>query len=61
VYGHLLKKPPVRPGDVVDMGDFIGLMGSSYDAAGGGYSTGVHLHFTIKVGGKAVDPMKYLP
>lgn len=61
VYGHLLKKPPVRPGDVVDMGDFIGLMGSSYDAAGGGYSTGVHLHFTIKVGGKAVDPMRYLP
>ena len=61
VYGHMLKKPPVRPGDVVDMGDFIGLMGSSYDAAGGGYSTGVHLHFTIKVGGKAVDPMKYLP
>ncbi len=61
VYGHMLKKPAVRPGDVVDMGDFIGLMGSSYDAAGGGYSTGVHLHFTIKVGGKAVDPMKYLP
>ena len=61
IYGHMLKKPPVRPGDVVDMGDFIGLMGSSYDTAGGGYSTGVHLHFTVKVGGKAVDPMKYLP
>ncbi len=60
-YGHMLKQPAVRTGDVVDMGDFIGLMGSTYDAAGGGFSTGVHLHFTVKVSGKAVDPMLYLP
>jgi murein DD-endopeptidase MepM/ murein hydrolase activator NlpD len=36
-------------------------MGSSYDARGGGYSTGVHLHFTIKISGKAVNPLKFLP
>lgn len=61
VYGHMLKKPFVRVGEIVDMGDLIGLMGSTYDAAGGGYSTGVHLHLTVKINGKAVDPLKYLP
>jgi murein DD-endopeptidase MepM/ murein hydrolase activator NlpD len=61
IYGHLLKKPFVYVGEIVDLGDLIGLMGSTYDAAGGGYSTGVHLHLTIQVNGKNVDPMKYLP
>jgi murein DD-endopeptidase MepM/ murein hydrolase activator NlpD len=61
IYGHMLKKPPVRAGDAVAAGDLIGLMGSTYDRAGGGYSTGVHLHFTIKVDGKAVNPLKFLP
>jgi murein DD-endopeptidase MepM/ murein hydrolase activator NlpD len=61
IYGHLLKRPPVRVGDSVSAGDTIGLMGSTYDARGGGYSTGVHLHFTIKVNGKAVNPLKFLP
>jgi len=61
IYGHMLKKPVVQVGNIVDMGDLIGLMGSTYDAAGGGFSTGVHLHLTIKVNGKYVDPLKYLP
>ena len=61
IYGHMLKKPVVHVGDIVDMGDFIGLMGSTFDAAGGGYSTGVHLHLTIKINGKYVDPLNYLP
>lgn len=61
IYGHLLKKPVVHVGEIVDMGDLIGLMGSTYDAAGGGYSTGVHLHLTFKINGKYVDPLKYLP
>ncbi len=60
-YGHLLRKPSVEAGDEVEAGDLIGLMGSTYDRAGGGYSTGVHLHFTIKIGGEAVNPLKYLP
>ncbi len=51
----------MRVGEIVDMGDLIGLMGSTYDAAGGGFSTGVHLHLTIKINGKYVDPLKYLP
>ncbi len=61
IYGHMLKKPVVRVGEIVDMGDLIGLMGNTYDAAGGGFSTGVHLHLTIKINGKYVDPLKYLP
>jgi len=61
IYGHLLKRPPVHSGDTVSAGDLIGSMGSTFDASGGGYSTGVHLHFTIKVNGKAVNPLKFLP
>jgi murein DD-endopeptidase MepM/ murein hydrolase activator NlpD len=36
-------------------------MGSTFDRAGGGYSTGVHLHFTVIIGGRAVDPLNVLP
>lgn len=61
IYGHLLKKPRVRAGDMVDLSDPIGLMGSTYDARGGGYSSGVHLHFMIKVNGKAINPLRFLP
>jgi murein DD-endopeptidase MepM/ murein hydrolase activator NlpD len=60
-YGHLASRPNVRNGQQVNAGDRIGLMGSTYDAKGGGYSTGVHLHFTVKLNGKAVNPMRYLP
>ncbi|HET9222555.1 MAG TPA: M23 family metallopeptidase, partial [Roseiflexaceae bacterium] len=61
IYGHMLKKPPVSAGESVDVGALIGYMGSTYDRSGGGYSTGVHLHFTVKVNGKAVNPLKFLP
>jgi murein DD-endopeptidase MepM/ murein hydrolase activator NlpD len=61
IYGHLIKKPPVKLGTAVEAGEIIGYMGSTFDRSGGGYSTGVHLHFTIKVNGKAVNPLKFLP
>ncbi len=60
-YGHLASQPSVRVGARVNAGDRIGSMGSTYDRRGGGYSTGVHLHFTVKRNGKAVNPMRYLP
>lgn len=60
-YGHMSTRPSVGVGQYVNAGDRIGSMGSTYDRKGGGYSTGVHLHFTVKVGGKAVNPMRYLP
>jgi murein DD-endopeptidase MepM/ murein hydrolase activator NlpD len=61
IYGHMLRQPSVRVGQSVDAGDPIGLMGSTFDRSGGGYSTGVHLHFTIKINGSVVDPLKFLP
>lgn len=60
LYAHMLKMPPVVEGDTVAAGDLIGWMGSTYDRRLGGYSTGVHLHFILKVNGKPVDPLKFL-
>ncbi len=61
VYGHLIADPVVSVGDTVKAGEVIGYMGSTYDLKGGGYSTGVHLHFEVRVNGQAVDPLKFLP
>lgn len=60
-YGHLYAQPIVKVGQQVEAGQQIGLMGTTYDASGGGFSTGVHLHFTVKVNGRAVNPLNYLP
>jgi murein DD-endopeptidase MepM/ murein hydrolase activator NlpD len=60
-YGHLISRPVVGTGEEVAAGQLVGYMGSTYDRAGGGYSTGVHLHFTVLLNGKAVNPLLYLP
>ena len=44
----------VKVGDTIERGDRIGDMGNT------GRSTGSHLHYEIRVGGKAVNPMKYI-
>lgn len=61
LYGHMIDYPTVSVGEYVPVGSVIGYMGSSYDPYGGGYSTGVHLHFEVKVNGANVDPLIYLP
>lgn len=61
IYGHMMSRPVVRVGDYVKAGQLIGYMGSTYDRAGGGYSTGPHLHFTVKLDGVPVNPLNYLP
>ncbi|MDJ1014878.1 MAG: DUF5930 domain-containing protein [Paracoccaceae bacterium] len=52
-YGHL-SKFRVSVGDRVSRGDRIGDMGNT------GRSTGTHLHYEVRVDGKAIDPMKYI-
>ena len=54
LYGHC-SKVYVRSGQTVKQGDVIAAVGST------GRSTGNHLHFEIRVNGKAVNPRNYLP
>ena len=51
-YAHN-KENNASVNDVVKQGQVIAVMGSTGD------STGVHLHFEIRIDGKAVDPGKY--
>lgn len=53
IYAHL-DSISVKPGQKVEKGMEIGVMGST------GRSTGVHLHFEVYKNGKLKDPMSYL-
>lgn len=52
-YGHM-SAIRVKVGDRVSRGDRIGDMGNS------GRSTGTHLHYEIRIGGRAVNPMTFI-
>ena len=52
-FAHL-NRIDVKPGDRVSKGDLIGGMGTT------GKSTGVHLHYEIRIGGKQINPINYL-
>ena len=52
-YGHLSKRN-VNEGDRVKRGELIGLMGST------GRSTGSHLHYEVRIDGKAVNPVPFM-
>lgn len=52
-YGHL-SRILVSPGQRVTRGQQIGRMGST------GRSTGTHLHYEVRVDGRAVNPMPFL-
>jgi len=53
VYGHL-SRALVRPGDQLQKGAALGLVGNT------GRSLGPHLHFEIIFQGRATDPLSYL-
>lgn len=52
-YGHL-KEYLVRPGQAVQRGELIGLVGST------GRTTGAHLHYEVKSKGLTINPYRYL-
>jgi murein DD-endopeptidase MepM/ murein hydrolase activator NlpD len=49
-----LSRIRVNVGDKVSRGDRIGDMGNT------GRSTGTHLHYEVRVGGTAKNPMTYI-
>ncbi len=55
LYAHMLRLA-VRTGQRVRRGQVIGYVGAS-----GRGAYGVHLHFELKVNGRAVNPLPYLP
>lgn len=52
-FGHLLEAA-VKPGDKVERGQVIGTIGST------GRSTGVHLHYEVRVHGIPENPRKFI-
>lgn len=55
VYAHLKEGTVrVKEGESVRRGQVIGIMGTT------GTSTGVHLHFEIRINGERVDPLLYI-
>ena len=52
-YGHL-SRLNVAAGQAVHKGDLIGYVGTT------GRSTGPHLHYEVRIGGVAVNPVPYL-
>ncbi|GGO28167.1 M23 family metallopeptidase [Deinococcus humi] len=54
IYGHM-SQTAVVPGQTVQTGQLLGYVGCT------GICTGPHLHFEVRLGGQAVDPLALLP
>lgn len=55
LYAHMVTgSSPLQPGQVIDVGDFVGMVGNT------GASTGDHLHLEIRPDGVPVDPLFWL-
>jgi len=53
VYGHL-SRVEVTPGQRVERGQIVGLVGNT------GRATGYHLHYEVQVEGRSVNPFDYM-
>ena len=58
MYCHLSSDLKVKSNDKVIKGELVGFVGPKYLENGklNGYTTGVHLHFSVYVNGKSIDP-----
>lgn len=55
VYGHMIEgSMPYSVGDTVRGGDPVGLVGST------GVATAPHLHFELRIGGTAINPVPWM-
>jgi len=55
MYAHMqMNSSPLQVGQTVEVGDFVGLVGST------GVATGAHLHFEVHVNGVPTDPFVWL-
>lgn len=54
LYAHL-HTIDVKTGDEINVNQVIGSMGTT------GSSTGIHLHFEVRIDGKRIDPLTYYP
>lgn len=55
LYAHMqMNSSPLKVGDVVNVGDFVGLVGET------GTAIGAHLHLGIMINGSWVDPYAWL-
>jgi murein DD-endopeptidase MepM/ murein hydrolase activator NlpD len=55
MYAHMqMNSSPLHVGDVVNVGDFVGLVGET------GTAIGAHLHLEIHIKGNPVDPFAWL-
>ena len=56
IYGHMIRQPAVRVGQLVARGQVLGYIGST------GHSTGPHVHFIIRTPSrKYFNPLNFLP
>ncbi|MFA6474603.1 MAG: peptidoglycan DD-metalloendopeptidase family protein [Patescibacteria group bacterium] len=61
LYGHV-SAVYVQPEEIVQKGQTIALSGAMPGTPGAGpYTTGPHLHFSVRLNGIPVDPLLYLP
>lgn len=61
IYGHV-SQVYVQPDEVVEQGQTIAAVGGYPGTPGsGGFTTGSHVHFGVRLNGIPVDPMLYLP
>lgn len=60
VFCHL-SRVDARRNEWIRKGAILGLSGGAQGAPGSGKSTGPHIHYSVKINDRAVDPLLYIP